>query len=199
MNSKNKDTLGTVSNGTVPDAEAVTSALATLIDGYHQQVSRNLVEYISRNRSWWARLRPTELDRYLKDTQLNQARTEGEYQERLLVLATDNKLAAAKETADAWLKSLKVGVRERFFDFVTERYGSLQMTLEERRREFGAHIRERYDTLASYKDFPELEAGYRRSLANEVDGFFVWVDGLLGRFRSIVDEGVGDYHTPRQP
>lgn len=194
-----KDILVTVSQGTVPNAEAVTSALATLIDGYHQQVSRNLVEYITRNRSWWAKLRPTELDRYLKDTQLNQARTEGEYQERLLALATDNKLAAAKETADAWLKSMKVGVRENFFAFVTQRYESLQVTLEERRREFGAHIRQRYAELASYKDFPELEAGYRRSLAAEVEGYFIWVDGLLDRFRSIVDEGVGDYHAPRHP
>lgn len=177
----------------IEDAESITSSIRREIEENHTAVSARLERYINRNRSWVSRLLPTQLDRVLRDTQLRQAETEGAFQERLLALATDTKVEAARESTDAWLKSLKVGVRERFFEFISARYQNLQHTVEQRREEFGHHMRGRYRTLESYRDMPELAQRYRKSMDEEMDQYLLWIDGLLDRFRSIVTEKITSY------
>lgn len=183
----------------VDDANAVTSKVLVEIDGHHVEVSRSLADYYARKRSLLVRLFPTKLDKVLQDSQLGQAKTDADLNERMLKLACDLKLAACIETGDAWLKSLKIGVRQRFNDFVTERYASLQATVERRRVEFGEHVRGRYRTLESYRDMPALAAQYEESIGREVESYCIWLDQLLENFRSIVDEKITHYEQPTLP
>jgi hypothetical protein len=178
---------------------AATSLVLQGIQSNHVRISRNLEEFVNRRRSFLHRLFPTRLDRILADSQLNLARNECELNERLLKLATDLKLEAAREVGDAWVKSLKVDVRQRFVAFITERYSALQLTIEQRRVEFGTHTRERYKTLETYRDMPALGRRYEQTIADDIERYLEWLDQLLTRFRDIAQERVADFERPSLP
>jgi hypothetical protein len=181
------------------DAGTPTSQVLQGIQGNHVRISRKLEEFVNRRRSFLRHLFPTRLDKILADSQLNLARNDCELNERLLKLASDLKLEAAREVGDAWIKSLKVDVRQRFIAFITERYSTLQLTIEERRIEFGAHTRGRYQTLESYSDMPALARRYEQSINDDIERYLEWLDQLLARFRDIVQERVADFERPSLP
>jgi hypothetical protein len=185
--------------GQLGDPSSVASDVLLVINGHHVAVSQNLAAFYSRRKSWLARLFPSALDRVIADAQLRQAKTECDLNERLLALATDMKYESCREVGDAWVKSLKVGVREQFTGFVTERYEAMKNTIEARRVKFGDYMRERYRTLESYGDLPELASGYRGSMDREIEQYFDWLDQLLASFRSVIDEKVGEYARPSLP
>lgn len=176
-----------------------TSQVLQGIQNNHARLSQNLAEFVSRRRSFLHKLFPTKLDKVLSDSQLNMARNECELNECLLKLATDLKLEAAREVGDAWVKSLKVDVRQRFIAFITERHAALQLTIEQRRVEFGAHTRQRYQTLETYKDMPALAARYEKAINDDIEHYLDWLDQLLGRFRDIAQERVADFERPALP
>jgi hypothetical protein len=179
--------------------DPATSLVLEGIQSNHVQVSENLQTYVNRRRSFLHKLFPTKLDKVLMDSQLNLARNECELNERLLKLATDLKLEAAREVGDAWVKSLKVDVRQRFIAFITERHVALQNTIEQRRVEFGTHTRQRYQTLETYRDMPVLAARYERGINDDIERYLDWLDQLLERFRNIAHERVVNFERPSLP
>jgi hypothetical protein len=176
-----------------------TSQVLHGIQTNHARLSQNLKEFVNRRRSLLHKLFPTRLDRVLCDSQLNMARNECELNERLLKLATDLKLEAAREVGDAWIKSLTVDVQLRFVAFITERYEALQVTIEQRRVEFGARTRQRYQTLETYRDLPVLATRYEKTINDDIENYLEWLDELLGRFRDIARKRVADFERPALP
>ena len=43
---------------------------------------------------------------------------------------------------------------------------------------------------------PEFQARYKQSIDDEIEAYMAWLDDLLGRFRSIVQERVAQYERP---
>ncbi len=185
--------------GQISDPASVARDVLLLVNGHHIQVSRHLATYYHRRKGWLDRFFPTALDSVLADSQLRQAKTDCELNERLLALATQMKFDACREVGEAWVKSLRVGVREQFIAFVTERFQNLKYTIETRRVEFGRYMRDRYRTWESYHDVPELADRYKTSMDREIEQYFEWLDGLLSGFRSIIDEKLGEYNRDPLP
>jgi ribosomal protein L44E len=181
------------------DSSNATSHFPEVIQANHRRVSRNLEEFVNRRRSFLHRPFPTKLDKVLADSQLNMACNECELNERLLKLATDLKFEAAREGGDAWIKSLKVDVRQRFIAFITERYAALQLTIEQHRVAFGSQMKQRYETLDTYRDMPALACRYEKSINDDIESYLDWLDQLLARFRGIVQERVADFERPSLP
>jgi hypothetical protein len=178
---------------------AATSLVLQGIQNNHVRISERLEEFFTRRRPLFQRLFPTRLDKVLADSELNLARTESQLSERLLKLATDLKLEAAREVGDAWVKSLKVDVRQAFIAFITERYDALCNVIEQRRVEFGTRTRERYQTLEKYRDIPPLAGRYEASINKDIEDYLDWLDSLLARFRDIAQERVADFERPALP
>lgn len=178
------------------DPASVASSVLLSINGHHVRVSQRLAAFYTRRKGWLTKLFPTALDRVFDDSELRLARTDCDLNERLLRLATDMRYESCREVGDAWLKSLKVGVREQFTGFVTERYLVLKRIIEARRIEFGHDIRERYRTLDSYRDLPALAERYGASIERDIEQYYDWLDQLLASFRSVIDEKIGEISRP---
>jgi len=176
---------------------SVASDVLLVINGHHVAVNQSLAAYYNRRKSWLARIFPTALDRVIMDGQLRQATTECELNERLLKLAVDMKYESCREVGEAWVRSLKVGVRQQFTAFVTEQYETMGRKIEEKRVNFSHDMRERYRTLEACRDMPEYAARYKVSLDREIERHFEWLDQLLEGFRSVIDEKVGEYSPGR--
>lgn len=183
----------------VNDPASVASDVLLVINGHHVRLSQQLAAYYDRKKSWLTKIFPTALDRVLADSQLRQAKTECALNERLLALATEMKYEACREVGEAWVKSLRVGVREQFIVFVTERFQSLKNTIEARRKEFGLYMRDRYKTRETYRDMPELSERYKESMDREIEQYFAWLDQLLSGFQSIIDQKLGEYNHDSSP
>lgn len=166
------------------------------IEGHHIALTRQLAEYYDRRRSWLSRIFPTELDKVLARSQIQQARNECALNEQILELACTMKFEACREVAEVWVKSMRVETRETFFHFVAKRVEVLQQTIEQHRRNFAEQMRQRYDMLERYRSMPELHARYKKSMDDEIEAHLAWLDDLLIRFRSIVQERVAHYERP---
>jgi exonuclease VII large subunit len=176
-----------------------TSRVLRTIAGHHLALTQQLADYYDRRKSWLARIFPTQLDRILMDSQLRQARSECELNERILQLACTMKYEACREVAEVWVKSMRVETRETFFRFVAERTEVLQETIERHRHKFAEQMRARYQNLESYRSMPEFQARYKKSIDEEIESHLSWLDELLGRFRAIVQERVAQYETREFP
>lgn len=176
-----------------------TSSVLRTIAGHHIALTQQLAGYYDRRQSWLASIFPTKLDQVLRDSQLRQARSECELNERILALACTMKFEACKEVAEVWVKSMRVETREVFFRFVAERTHELQDTIEEHRRKFAEHMAGRYATAERHQAMPEFYARYRKSIEKEIEAHMTWLDDLLGNFRSIVQERVAQYERPEFP
>jgi hypothetical protein len=170
-----------------------TSRVLRTIAGHHIALTRQLSDYYERRKSWFARIFPTKLDQVLLDSQLRQARSECELNERILQLACTMKFEACREVAEVWVKSMRVETRETFFRFVAERTEVLQETIEQHRQKFAKHMADRYATAERYQAMPEFQARYRKSMEQEIEAYMTWLDDLLAKFRSIVQERVAQY------
>lgn len=173
-----------------------TSRVLRMITGHHIALTQRLADYYDRRKSWLARIFPTELDKVLFDAQLRQARSECELNERILQLACTMKYEACREVAEVWVKSMRVETRETFFRFVAERTEILQQTIEDHRLKFAEHMTRRYVTAERFSAMPEFQARYRKSIEDEIEASMAWLDDLLGKFRSIVQERVSHYERP---
>jgi hypothetical protein len=176
-----------------------TSRVLRTIAGHHIALTRQLADYYDRRKSWLASIFPTRLDQILRDSQLRQARSECELNERILQLACTMKFEACREVAEVWVKSMRVETRETFFRFVAERTEVLQQTIEDHRRKFAEHMEGRYATAERYRAMPEFQARYRKSIEDEIEAYMTWLDELLGKFRAIVQERVAQYETREFP
>jgi hypothetical protein len=181
------------------NGKPTTAGVLRTIEGQHVTVSSQVAEFAARKKSLLARIFPIKLDQVLADAQLNAARTDCDLNQRILELACTMKYEACRETADTWVKSLKVENRGEFFKFVSERLLALGQTIEKRRIEFGTHMKQRYVQVDAYADMPEFQQRYKRSIETEVDATLDWLDELLQRFRSIVQERVVQYDQTALP
>lgn len=172
------------------------SRVLRTIAGHHVALSRQLAAYYDRRKSWLARVFPTKLDQVLLDSQLRQARSECELNERILQLACTMKFEACREVAEVWVKSMRVETRETFFRFVAERTEVLQQTIEQHRQNFAEHMAKRYALAESYGAMPEFQTRYKKSIDDEIEASMAWLDDLLDRFRAIVQERVAQYERP---
>jgi hypothetical protein len=175
------------------DEKLPTGHVLYFIEGKHHAVSSQLANYANRRKSLLAKLFPTDLDKVLADGQLNAARTACEFNNRMLSLACSMKYGACKETADTWLKSLKVDNRSKFFVFVTAKLLELGETIETRRTDFAEHIGRRYAHAKQYESMPEFHARYLKSIDKETDDTLLWLDELLSQFRGIVQERITQF------
>ena len=173
-----------------------TSRVLRTIAGHHIALTQQLTDYYERRKSWLARIFPTQLDKVLLDSQLQQAKRECELNERILQLACTMKYEACREVAEVWVKSMRIDTRETFFYFVADRLEVLQTTIEQHRQKFAEHMGERYALLDRYAPMPEFQARYRKSIEDEIDATLAWLDQLLEKFRAIVQERVTYYDRP---
>lgn len=181
---------------TIGDEGRPTSRVLRTIAGHHVALTQQLADYYERRKSWLARIFPSKLDQVLLDSQLAQARGESELNERILQLACTMKFEACREVAEVWVKSMRVETRETFFRFVAERTEVLQETIEQHRQKFAEHMSGRYATAERYRAMPEFHARYKKSIEDEIEAYMAWLDDLLGKFRSIVQERVAQYERP---
>jgi hypothetical protein len=170
-----------------------TSHVLRTIEGHHIELTQQLADYYDRRKSWLARMFPSKLDQVLIDSQLRQSRSECELNERILQLACTMKFEACREVAEVWVKSMRVETRETFFRFVAERTEVLQERIEQHRQKFAEHMAKRYAAVERYGAMPELQARYKISIEDEIEASMAWLDDLLGKFRSIVQERVAQY------
>jgi hypothetical protein len=175
------------------------SRVLQTIDAGHNQMSQQFADYYARNRSFLERIFPTKLDRILRDGQLALAKSDQEINLRLHDLMCEAKYAAVLESAECWVKTLKVETRQRFIQFITVHKTELRQTIEEHRVKFADHIMARYATAEKYHAIPALYGRYLKSVQDEIEADFGWLDGLLTKFSAIVDEGLQTYSKPLLP
>jgi hypothetical protein len=182
-------------SSTTGDATAVTKTINEFIDESHAHQNQQLAEYLERNKSWLSKILPNALDRALKDAQVQQAKTELQFQQRMLEIATNSKLAACRETMDAWVQSIAIGIRENFASFANERYIALERSIQEKRMSFNSDIVSRYSNLKDYENTPELYSAYKQSIDRSIANYYAWTEQSMEKFRTAVNERVEQYKT----
>lgn len=188
-------------NDTLIDADGKADArrVVQTIEASRDRVSAEFYNFSVRNKSLLNRLFPTQLDRVLNDSELTIARTDCEYYERLHALACALKFEAAREAAEAWIKTMRLETRGALFTQATQKVESLREVIESRRVRFAEQVVKSYENAKKFEHIPALRDRYLQAIQDQIDHEFTWLDEQLEKFRASVTEGLDAYEKRALP
>jgi len=142
------------------------------------------------------------LDQAILEAKIQQVKDFADFRRKILRVATDLKLELCHSTALAMSRELKIGNQERFTSLVLDKYESLRGTVGSQTERVLADIDAAFANAERYAHRPWLMDLAMKSLEQQTEQFFKWIDGLLDDYIAISKQRLDEYRkadsTPAQ-
>lgn len=135
------------------------------------------------------RLFPNDLDRALRQHELEQVKTGFEYRQRALRMAVETKLQAVEEMCNQVLVTGKGEIRRQRQEFFAEQKLRLQETMNGCAERFHAEMERRFQALDKMR-VEHIRQREEERLVRAVDEFHDMLEQLGADFLAIIHEGV---------
>ncbi|MBI4753846.1 MAG: hypothetical protein HY778_00140 [Betaproteobacteria bacterium] len=136
-----------------------------------------------------ARLFPTQLDRAMREHEMEQFRTTCDYRRRTLSMLLEARLQAVEEFLNEALVKGKGTLRRERQEFITAERIRLQRALDRHMEDFLALLDKRLVGIGRIAH-PHLKALEETRLERDAERFVQWMDSRVAEFEAIVSEGV---------
>lgn len=136
-----------------------------------------------------ARMFPGDMDRVLRQHELEQVKTGFEYRQRALHMAVETKLQAVEEMCNQVLVTGKGEIRRQRQEFFAEQKLRLQETMNACTERFHAEMEGRFEALDKMR-VEHMRNREEQRLIRAVDEFHDMLEQLGEDFLAIIHEGV---------
>ena len=143
----------------------------------------------SSHRNLLARLFPGEIEREVRNHELDQLRIGFEYRQRALQMAIETKLQAVEEMCNHVLVSGKAEIRRQRQEFFANQMLKLRVTMDTCADQFNQQIERRFMNLSRYQH-ESIRQKEEERLLRAVDQYHMMLDELSQEFMAIIHEGV---------
>lgn len=168
-----------------------------LADQLYTRVTENVRQHVGKKKPLIARvigsLIGSPVARLIDDAELIQARTALEFDTRLLHLATEARLQGCHETAEVWLKSVTLDLRQGLGAFAAQKLLEFEQTIDDSRTAVLVIIDKRYTLLDQYRHRPRLAEEYEKSINRSLENFLGWLDGQVVALQDAVNAKIETY------
>lgn len=105
----------------------------------------------------------------------------------------DTRLEYLNEKCNAGLKMVKGHYRQQVSSFLMSKMEQLSYEVRDRQFAFIAMMKEKYAFSETLTAYPSMQQRYINSIFDEEEKYLKFLDGLLDKFQSIVDEELRKY------
>ncbi len=160
----------------------------------NQEVDDYFRAEMKREWTGWEKLTERSLYRQVQKVKHELLEASAHYRLGFYKTMLDARLEALNEKCDAGLKMMKAHFRLQVSTFLMAKMEELTLEVKDRQIKFLEMMKEKYaysDTLTSY---PSMQKRYLNSMFEEEARYLKFLDSLILRFESIVDEQLKKYN-----
>lgn len=120
-------------------------------------------------------------------------KTSAQYRLSFYKTMLDTRLEYLNEKCNAGLKMVKGHYRQQVSSFLMSKMEQLSYEVRDRQFAFITMMKEKYTFAETLTAYPSMQQHYIKSIFNEEEKYLKFLDGLLDKFQSIVDEELRKY------
>jgi len=130
----------------------------------------------------------------VQDVKLELFQTSAKYRLNFYKTILDTRLEYLNEKCNAGLKMVKGHYRHQVSSFLMNKMEQLNFEVKDKQITFMQMMKEKYSYAETLEKYPSMKKRFFESIFNEEINYMKFLDGLLDRFQSIVDEELQKYN-----
>lgn len=186
VTSKNDDASLSIKNET-SELDSFQSKNQEEIDGFYH-------ESIDKRWTLWTRFINNGMFHQVQEVKKDLIKTSSNYRLAYYKTMLDTRLDYMNEKCNAGIKMVKGHYRHQVSSFLMGKMEQLSFEVRDRQFNFLEMMKTKYSYSETLTAYPTMQERYVASIFNEEEKYLKFLDGLLDKFQSIVDEELNKYN-----
>lgn len=154
----------------------------------NQEIDRFYQDQVNKDWSTWDKVTNRPMYKEVQRLKFDLVKSSAKYRLGFYTTLLDARLEALNEKCDAGLKMIKGHYRQKVSSLLMAKMEEITMEVKDRQINFLDMMKGKYAYAESLGDYPSMKKRYMESIFEEETRYLKFLDGLLLRFESIVDE-----------
>ena len=160
----------------------------------NQQIDKFYQDELDKKRGVWDKLTNRKMYDQVQQVKGELFKTSAHYRLAFYKTLLDARLEALYEKCSAGTSMIKAHFRQKVASFLMSKMEELSVEVKDRQISFLEMMKGKYQYAETLKNFPSMQQRYTTSIFDEEGRYLKFLDSLLIRFESIVDEQMKKYN-----
>jgi hypothetical protein len=160
----------------------------------NQQIDQFYQQELDKDRGVWDKLTNRKMYDQVQQVKGELFKTSSHYRLAFYKTLLDARLEALYEKCSAGTSMIKAHFRQKVASFLMSKMEELGLEVKDRQISFMEMMKTKYLYAETLTDFPSMQQRYSESIFDEEGRYLKFLDSLLIKFESIVDEQMRKYN-----
>lgn len=160
----------------------------------NQQIDKFYQDELDKKRGLWDKLTERKMYDQVQQVKGELFKTSAHYRLAFYKTLLDARLEALYEKCSAGTSMIKAHFRQKVASFLMSKMEELSVEVKDRQISFLEMMKSKYQYAETLTSFPSMQQRYTSSIFDEEGRYLKFLDSLLIRFESIVDEQMKKYN-----
>jgi hypothetical protein len=160
----------------------------------NQQIDKFYQDELDKKRGVWDKLTNRKMYDQVQQVKGELFKTSAHYRLAFYKTLLDARLEALYEKCSAGTSMVKAHFRQKVASFLMSKMEELSVEVKDRQISFLEMMKGKYQYAETLTSFPSMQQRYTTSIFDEEGRYLKFLDSLLIRFESIVDEQMKKYN-----